>query len=65
MAKPKGGRKSTEASAAVTADVAKRSFGELIARAGFGKERIVITRHGKPLAALVSAQDLAALTDAA
>lgn len=65
MAKRKSDRKPTESSAAVTADVAKRSFGELIARAGFGKERIVITRHGKPLAALVSAQDLAVLNDAA
>lgn len=65
MAKPKGGRKATESPAEVTADAAKRSFGELIARVGWGKERITITRHGKPVAALVSAQDLALLDGAA
>lgn len=45
----------------VTADEAKRSFGELIARAGFGNERIAITRHGKKIAAIVGVRDLEAL----
>lgn len=45
----------------VTAEDAKRTLGELLSRAGFGKERIAITRHGKRIAALVSAEDLAIL----
>lgn len=49
----------------VGADDAKRSFGDLIARAGFGNERIVVTRHGKPIAAIVGLKDLAALQGAA
>jgi prevent-host-death family protein len=58
-------RKETEAHTEVTADEAKRSFGELLARAGFANERIAITRHGKKIAALVSARDLEALDGAA
>lgn len=65
MAKATGSRKAMERPAEVTADIAKRSFGELLARAGFGKERIAITRHGKKIAALVSAQDLERLDGAA
>lgn len=45
---------------------ARRSFGDLVNRVGFGGERIVITRHGKPIAALVSMKDfdtLAPTTD--
>lgn len=58
-------RKETEEANEVTANEAKRSFGQLIARAGFGGERITITRHGKAIAALVSARDLATLEGAA
>ena len=66
MAKAKGRHKPSGAPLAeVTADAAKRSFGELLARAGFGHERIAITRHGKKIAALVSVQDLEALDGAA
>jgi prevent-host-death family protein len=49
----------------LTADEAKSRFGELLGRAGFGGERIVITRHGKPIAAFVSLRDLEALDGAA
>lgn len=42
----------------VNAEEAKRTLSELLSRAGFGKERIPITRHGKRIAALVSAEDL-------
>lgn len=49
----------------IAADEAKRSLGELLSRVGFGKERIAITRHGKRIAALVSAQDLERLDGAA
>ena len=65
MAKGKLTHKAKDATAEVTADEAKRSFGELLARSGFGKERIAITRHGKRIAALVSAADLDALDGAA
>ncbi len=37
---------------------ARSQFSELINRVGFGKERIVLTRHGKPLVALVPAEML-------
>jgi len=37
---------------------ARADFAELVNRVVYGGERIVMTRHGKPLAALVSAADL-------
>lgn len=37
---------------------ARAEFAELINRAAYGQERIVVTRHGRPIAALVSAADL-------
>lgn len=37
---------------------AKSHLSELIARSSFGHERIVITRRNKPVAALVSLEDL-------
>ncbi len=37
---------------------ARAQFSELINRVGFGKEIIVLTRHGKPLVALVPAETL-------
>jgi prevent-host-death family protein len=58
-------RKENEARTEVTADEAKRSFGELIARAGFGNERIAITRHGKKIAAIIGVRDLEVLDGAA
>lgn len=39
---------------------ARAQFSELINRVGFAKERIILTRHGKPLVALVPAETLAA-----
>lgn len=41
---------------------ARAQFSELVNRVGYGKERIVLTRHGRPLVALVPAE---ALTDLA
>lgn len=38
---------------------ARSQFSELINRVGYGKERIVLTRHGKALVALVPAEELA------
>ncbi|GIH28399.1 antitoxin [Acrocarpospora phusangensis] len=37
---------------------ARAVFAELVNRVVYGGERIVMTRHGKPLVALVSAADL-------
>ncbi len=49
------------------ADV-RNNFADVLNRAHYAKERVVITRNGKPLAALISAEDLEllqALEDAA
>ncbi len=37
---------------------AKSHFSELIAKSSYGRERIIITRRNKPVAALVSLEDL-------
>lgn len=49
----------------VTAAVMKERAGLLLSRVGFGGERIVITRNGKPVAALVSIKDLEMLSGTA
>lgn len=40
---------------------AARGFSDLVSRAAYGHERIVLTRHGRPVAAVVSLEDLARL----
>jgi prevent-host-death family protein len=49
----------------MTSDVgvgeAKKRFSELMSRVTYGRERFLIRRRGKPMAALVSADDLARL----
>ncbi|KUL49633.1 prevent-host-death protein [Streptomyces sp. NRRL F-4489] len=42
---------------------ARAELAELINRVVYGGERVVVTRHGKPLVALVSAADLQRLED--
>ncbi len=42
---------------------AKKKFSELLARVAFNGERFVITRRGKPMAALIGLEDLAVLED--
>lgn len=42
----------------VTADQARDDMKDLLNRAEFGGERVIITRHGKPAAAVVSIDDL-------
>ncbi|HEY3491018.1 MAG TPA: type II toxin-antitoxin system Phd/YefM family antitoxin [Candidatus Deferrimicrobiaceae bacterium] len=37
---------------------ARETFSEVVNRAAFGKERVVLTRHGKGLAAVVPIEDL-------
>jgi prevent-host-death family protein len=49
----------------VSAANAKAHFSELVASVAYGRERYIIERRGKPLAALVSLEDLAALQEAA
>jgi prevent-host-death family protein len=40
---------------------ARERFADLVNRAAYGKERIGLTRHGKQVAAVVPAEDLALL----
>ena len=40
---------------------AKKHLSELLSRVAYNQERFLILRHGKPMAALVSAEDLARL----
>ncbi|QIJ61331.1 type II toxin-antitoxin system Phd/YefM family antitoxin [Streptomyces sp. JB150] len=43
---------------------ARAELADLINRVVYGGERVVVTRHGKPLVALVSAADLRRLEEA-
>ncbi|MEV5269500.1 type II toxin-antitoxin system Phd/YefM family antitoxin, partial [Streptomyces werraensis] len=42
---------------------ARAELADLINRVVYGGERVVVTRHGKPLVALVSADDLRRLDE--
>ena len=42
---------------------AKKHLSELMSRVAYNKERFLIQRRGKPMAALVSAEDLARLEE--
>ncbi|HXG87779.1 MAG TPA: type II toxin-antitoxin system Phd/YefM family antitoxin [Vicinamibacterales bacterium] len=42
----------------VTVAEAKRQFSELLRRAEYTRERVLVRRHGKPVAAIVSTEDL-------
>jgi prevent-host-death family protein len=46
---------------AVSATEARSKLSDLISRAQYSEERTILTRHGKPVAALVSMEDLKAL----
>jgi prevent-host-death family protein len=48
----------------IPTDAAPAAFAEAVARAEAGKERISLTRAGKPVAALVPIADLEAIEDA-
>lgn len=48
----------SSASEAITADAARDKFGDILGRASHGKERLVISRHGKRVAAIVPIEDL-------
>lgn len=70
MAIASGDRKASESAekdrpVEITSDEGKQRFGQYLARAGFGNERIVITRFGKPFAVIIGMRDLAVLEGAA
>jgi prevent-host-death family protein len=44
---------------------AKDTFGDTVNRAAYGKERIILTRRGKPVAAIVPLEDLELLDELA
>jgi prevent-host-death family protein len=52
--------RSTRMADVSTADL-RRNLAELVNRVAFGKERVVLTRHGKQVCALVPIEDLSLL----
>jgi prevent-host-death family protein len=42
----------------ITAADARKQWSDLLNRVAYAKERVVVTRHGRPLAALVPVEDL-------
>ena len=46
---------------AVTTVEARSQLSEILNRAAYGRERVVLTRRGKPIAAVISIDDLRAL----
>lgn len=48
----------THPDATMTAAEARDNFAEVLNRVSFGQERILVTRHGKGLAAVISIDDL-------
>lgn len=66
MAQAEKARKAKPARTEINADEARRALGDLLDRAAFKGERIVITRQYKGgVAALVSMEDLARLESVA
>lgn len=55
---PRKLRKGARKAAAAQLTSARAGLSELVNRAAFGKERVVLTRHGKPVGALVPIEDL-------
>ncbi len=44
--------------ATMTTVEARENFAEVVSRTAFGKERVVLTRYGKPVGALVPMEDM-------
>ena len=44
--------------AQMAASAAREEFAEMLNRVAYGKERIVLHRHGKPLVAIIPVEDL-------
>ena len=53
----------SEKDSSITAAEAREQFSDVINRAAYGRERIVVTRRGKPVAAMVPPEDLALLEE--
>ena len=51
----------TAATTAISVAEARSDLAELLNRVAYGKERLVITRHGRELAAIVPVEDLKAI----
>jgi prevent-host-death family protein len=49
-------KKTTES--AITTAAARKNFSDLINRVAYGKDRVVLTRRNKPLAAVVPIEDI-------
>jgi prevent-host-death family protein len=47
----------------IKATKARDSFGETVNRAAYGKERVVIARHGKDIVAMIPIEDLRLLEE--
>jgi prevent-host-death family protein len=47
----------------LTTTRAREAFSEILNRAAYGKERVVLTRRGKKLAAVIPVEDLALLEE--
>lgn len=45
----------------ITAKAARESFSELVSRAAYSKEHVVVTRNGKKMAALIPIEEFALL----
>ena len=54
-------KKSTDA--AITTAAARKNFSELVNRVAYGKDRVVLTRRNKPLAAVVPIEDIALIEE--
>ena len=48
---------------AITTVAARQNFSELINRVAYGKDRILLTRRSRPLAAVVPIEDIALLEE--
>lgn len=44
--------------ASISAGEARERFADVVNRAAYGKERVALTRHGKPVAAVVPIEDV-------
>jgi prevent-host-death family protein len=49
----------------ITTVAARENFAELINQASYGGKRVILTRRGKPVAALISLHDLRVLEERA
>jgi prevent-host-death family protein len=61
--KPRRKRRKIKDLRTMTAAGARSQFSEIVNHTAFGGERVVVTRRGKPLAALVPIDDLALLEE--